>query len=67
MSDDQVKAAIETAFDKLEAELLTVAQTGFRAGFAKPAYVGSCALVAIVHGNKLYVANSGDSKGIMLR
>lgn len=29
--------------------------------------MGSCALVAIVHNNKLYVANAGDSKGVLLR
>jgi len=67
MSDDQVKAAIEKAFDKVEDDMLTVAETGFRAGFPKTAYVGSCALVAIIHGNKLFVANAGDSKGIILR
>ena len=36
-------------------------------GYPKVAYVGSCALVAIVKDNKLYVANAGDSKGVLLR
>ena len=29
--------------------------------------MGSCALVAVVHNNKLYVANAGDSKAVILR
>lgn len=29
--------------------------------------MGSCALVAIVVGKKLYVANLGDSKAVLLR
>ena len=36
-------------------------------GYPKVAYVGSCALVAIVKDNKLYVANAGDSKAVLLR
>jgi pyruvate dehydrogenase phosphatase len=36
-------------------------------GYPKVAYVGSCALIAIVKDNKLYVANAGDSKGVLLR
>ena len=39
----------------------------FQSGFAKTAYVGSCALVAIVHDNKLFVANAGDCKGVLLK
>ena len=29
--------------------------------------MGSCALVAVVHDNKLYVANAGDCKAVLLR
>lgn len=36
-------------------------------GFPKSAYVGSCAIIAVVHNNKLYVANAGDSKAVLLR
>ena len=39
----------------------------FEKGFPKPAYVGSCALIAVVHNNKLYVANAGDCKAVLLR
>jgi len=66
-SEKDVKAAIERAFDKVENEWLEVARTGFNNGYPKTAYVGACALIAIVHDNKLYVANAGDCKGVLLR
>jgi serine/threonine protein phosphatase PrpC len=44
-----------------------VAKAAFDKGFPKVAYVGSCALVTVVHDNKVYIANSGDSKGVILR
>ena len=45
---------------------MKVAEASFNFGFPKPAYVGSCALIAIISGNKLYVANSGDCKGVLI-
>jgi pyruvate dehydrogenase phosphatase len=36
-------------------------------GFAGAQKVGSCAIVAVVKGNKLYVANAGDCEGVVLR
>ena len=39
----------------------------FEKGFPTAAYVSSTALIAIVRDNKLYVANAGDSKAILLR
>lgn len=36
-------------------------------GFPGLSKVGSCALLALVINNKLYVANAGDCKGIMFR
>lgn len=62
-----VSRAITNAFDRLEKEWIEIAQKAFHGGFAKSAYVGSCALVSIVHDNKLYVANAGDSKAAILR
>ena len=35
-------------------------------GFPSVARVGSCALTAIIVGNKVYSANLGDSKGIIV-
>lgn len=36
-------------------------------GFPKAAYVGACALVSVVKGNKLYVAQAGDSEAVLIR
>jgi serine/threonine protein phosphatase PrpC len=66
-SDEDIKNAINKAFDKAENEWYEFAKLAFDKGFPKSAYVGSCALIAIVHNNKLYVANAGDSKGVILR
>ena len=51
----------------MEAAWLEVAKVTFSKGFAVPAYVSSTALVAIVKDGKLFVANAGDSKAVLLR
>lgn len=42
-------------------------EKAFEVGIVKPAYIGSTALVALVHENKLYIANLGHSKAALLR
>ena len=59
--------AITQGFEKFEKEWLEIARASFKGGFAKAGYVGSCALVSIVHENKVYVANAGDSKAVLIR
>lgn len=66
-TDADVKSAINKAFNKIEEDWYEVAKVAFDKGFPKSAYVGSCALVALVHDNKLYVANAGDCKAVLLR
>ena len=46
---------------------MKLTKDAFDKGFPKIAYVGSCALVAVVKDNKLFVANAGDSKAVLLR
>ena len=65
--EQHIKDAITKAFDDCEEEFLQVAKKAFENGFPKTAYVGSCALIAVVIDDKLYVANSGDCKGVLLR
>ncbi len=36
-------------------------------GFKETAAVGSCALIALKVGDKLYIANCGDRKAVILR
>lgn len=66
-SDDDIKQAIIKAYNLVEEDWVKVAKMTFDKGYPKIAYVGSCALIAIVHKNKLYVANAGDSKAVLLR
>ena len=65
--DEEICAAITEGFNQLEKQWIDIAQKAFHGGFPKAAYVGSCALISIVHDNKLYVANAGDSKASLLR
>jgi pyruvate dehydrogenase phosphatase len=65
--DKEISSAILKGFERLEQEWISIAQASFHGGFPKAASVGSCGLVSIVHNNKLYVANAGDSKAVLLR
>lgn len=65
-SEESVKAAISRAFARIEEEWTKVAGITFNAGFAEAAYVGACVVVSLVLGNKLYVANLGDCKAVLL-
>jgi serine/threonine protein phosphatase PrpC len=54
-------------------EYLSAARIGYKygtfddnSGFGRFARAGSCALVCVVHDNKLYTANAGDSLGILV-
>jgi len=51
----------------MEQSWLSVVNATFEKGFAQTAYVSSTALVVLVCNNKLYVANCGDSKAVLLR
>ena len=66
-TDDQIKSAIKRAYDRLEKDWVNLAKAAFEMGFPKTAYMGSCALMGIIKDNKLYVANAGDSKGVLIR
>ena len=66
-NDEQIKQAIARAYNRVEEDWVKLTREAFDKGFPKVAYVGSCALVAVVKDNKLYVANAGDSKAVLLR
>jgi pyruvate dehydrogenase phosphatase len=66
-TEDQIKQAILAAHAKVESEWKDFASKGFAYGFPESAYVGSCALTAVIVEDKLYVANAGDSKALLLR
>lgn len=51
----------------MEASWLEITKVCFDKGFAQSAYVSSTALVAIVKDGKIYMANAGDSKAVLIR
>jgi pyruvate dehydrogenase phosphatase len=66
-SDKEISDAIVRAYDRVEQDWINLSKEAFNMGYPKVAYVGSCALVAVVKDSKLYVANAGDSKAALLR
>ena len=64
--DDLIKKSIEQAYEYVEKEFYDVARRAYEMGFPSVARVGSCALTAIVSDNKVYSANLGDCKGIIV-
>ena len=66
-SEQDAIAAIKRAYDRVEKDYYDIAKASFEGGFAKAAYVGSCAMVSVVWNNKLFVANAGDCKAVLLR
>jgi hypothetical protein len=65
LSEKNVKNALYDTFNQLETDFITLIKTPYNLGFGKLASVGSCGLVALVIDQKLYIANLGDSKGIL--
>jgi len=65
--DKEIAESITKAFAKCEEEWINTARTAFHGGYPHAARVGACALVAVVKDNKVYVANAGDSKGMLVR
>jgi serine/threonine protein phosphatase PrpC len=56
-----------------EEEFINAARTGYKygilmlnIGFGRFSRAGSCVLVCLVHNNKVYTANAGDSLGILI-
>lgn len=66
-TSSEIHQAIYNAFDDFENEIYDKLKNAFEIGFPKAPNIGSCAIVSIVYGNKLYVANSGDCEGVLLR
>lgn len=65
-SDDQVKIAINNAFDRVENEFKRVALEAYKMHYSTVCQTGSCCLSTVVINNKIYVANIGDCRGVLL-
>lgn len=65
--DQAVVSAIYKAFESLDNKYREFANLGYDIGHAGLARPGACALVTINFKNKIYVANLGDSQGLLIR
>ncbi len=66
LSEENVKDAIIKGFIQIEDQLRENALKAYKNNDGKAAYVGSCALVAVTLQDKIYVANLGDSQGMLI-
>ncbi len=60
--DDKIINSLNHAFTSVENDLYNHAKNSYANGVPEFIFIGSCVLVIIVHNNKIYVANCGDSK-----
>ena len=65
-NEEDVKKAITKSFDRVENYIYTLAKNAYDLGFGKLARVGSCCLCSVVLDDKQYVANIGDSRGMLI-
>lgn len=65
--DEAIVQSLKETYNVIENNILQVAQQAYKIGFYQTSKVGACALTVFVHDNKVYVANAGDCKGIILR
>lgn len=65
--DRAIVRGIYKAFEKIDNEYANFAFKGYDIGFPLVAKAGSCALVSINLNGKLFVANLGDSQGVIVR
>jgi len=63
----EIPIALENAYNKAEKTFLDAARLCYSFGFANSAYVGACALTAIVQDNKIYTACAGDCKSFIFK
>ena len=65
--DQPIISAIYKAFEKLDNDYRKFASTGYKIGHGQLARPGACALVTLNFKNKIFVANLGDSQGLIIR
>ena len=65
-TEEQVKTAINNSFDRVEEEFKRVATEAYKMHYADICQTGSCCLSTLVINNKIYVANIGDCRAVLL-
>ena len=66
-TSQEIQDAITKAYDQVEQEWYEKWKGAFEVGFPKAGYVGSWALVAVIKGDKLFIAQAGDSEAVLIR
>jgi pyruvate dehydrogenase phosphatase len=61
--DNYISYIIKKGFSKVENDFKEVALQSYNIGMAKLSSVGSCCLLVLIHNDKAYSANLGDSEG----
>ena len=67
VTDAAVQKALVDAFERTDAEFVAAVKPAFDLGFGAVSRVGACAIAALVCGPKLFVANAGDCRAVLLR
>lgn len=66
--DDQIIInSLRESFDIVEQTIINNVKNSYEMGFGQTSRAGACTLAAFIHNNKLYSANIGDCKGVVLR
>ena len=63
----RVAFALKESFRRVERDIVSKLQPAFEMGFGNVARVGCCALVVVMRGNELWVANAGDCAAVLGR
>ena len=64
--ENKIINALNKTFERIEQEFKLISYTKFIEGNKAYKKYGTCALVCLIYNNKLYTANLGDSKAILL-
>ena len=64
--DEKILYSLKKTFARIEEEFKLISLSNYYEGNKKYKNIGTCALVALIINKKLYTANLGDSKAILL-
>ena len=63
---EMIKESLKWSYKKIEESFYEIYQQQIKLGNKKIKNVGTCAITAVVHNDKVYVGNSGDSQAIFI-
>lgn len=65
-SEEEIHKVLNNAFDRVESDIRAVALHAYQFNFPQLCNIGSCCLCTLVVDGKIYVANIGDCRGVLL-